>query len=423
MFFGKKSAKRYTIDYPNRGQEVPQPKVEQSKSLRHYLETDADFAAYVRRFVDNVLLEMPELIQVEGQTLTPEQLAEYKKQLFDVRFYRILRTAVYHLIWNGNAYIELKFSGTRLKEMYNIDPDTIEAIVDAHGVVIRYEQEVNGSPEVPFAPEEILHITIDKVDSGVYGQSFAQCLLDALQRKETAEAYLAFLIGNDKFAPIINVKSDAMTTEMWEHTLQQINMKRADPNFLQIINTFKEDELEIIRIFTPEDFDKIMLYIEEQKRQIMTALQVPPIIAGTVDNSNRSNSEVQARMVFFNTIKSFQNVLVDELNFSLLKLLNWTNVQFKFYTLDDRSDVELLKLAKSMRTELGMTQEAIGVFLKQNGFYLPNVKVLFDPEMIEKETSGMDKNSDEHPSREPRRKDGIPQNEEQLQSDKEEDMD
>jgi hypothetical protein len=127
---------------------------------------------------------------------------------------------------------------------------------------------------------------------------------------------------------------------------------------------------------------------------------------------------VQARMVFFNTIKSFQNVLVDELNFSLLKLLKWDNVQFKFYTLDDRSDVELLKLAKSMRTELGMTQEAIGAFLKQNGFYLPNVKVLFDPKMEEMETESMDKNSDEHPSREPRRKDGIPQKEADVQSDK-----
>ena len=165
---------------------------------------------------------------------------------------------------------------------------------------------------------------------------------------------------------------------MWDHIVSQLSVKAADPDKTQIIGVPKEDQVELIKLFTTEDFNDITMYIEKQKEQIITLLQVPPIISGTVDNSNRSNSEIQARLVFYNTIRAFQNLILEELNYELLRKLHWKKVEFRFAAIDQRVDVETLKLAKTMRSDLNFTQEAVEAFLQENGFKLPKVEKLFE---------------------------------------------
>lgn len=414
-FAGKKSAKRFTVDYGYGKQPIqPDASVE---GLKGYLESDPDLAANVRRFVDNVLIEAPKIIAVPGETVALSTVKSYNEQLKDVRFYKAMRAAVYHLVWHGNAFMEVKFNGKKLKELYNIDPETMEILKSEDGnTVLGYEQRVNGSPIAEFQPEEILHLSIDNLDSGVWGNSFIKSLKATLLRKEIAEYYLQWLIQNDKFSPIISVKGE-LTEDVWQHIISQINAKAVDPNYMQIINMFPDDKIEMLRIFTTDDFDRIQNYINEQKTQIMTLLQVPPIIAGTVDNSNRSNSEIQARLVFYNTIKAFQNLITEELDFELLRKLDWRRVQFKFPSIDQRVDIDALKIAKTMRADLGFTQEAVQEYLKENGFKIPNVEKMFE-EVVDTSPSAENNGvSDDRPSREPRDKSGLVQNEERRLED------
>lgn len=417
--FGKKSAKRFSADYHQSRQPIATDS--ESIPLKDYLSTDPDLAANVRRFVDNVLIEKPIIVASPDSKLADSTLKNYNKQLGDVRFYKLMRAALYHLVWNGNAFFEIKFSGTRLKEMYVIDPDTIEIVKNpANDKVMRYEQNVNGSPVAKFQPEEIIHISIDHLDNGEWGHAFMKPLKQALKRKEIAEFYLQWLIQNNKFAPIINVKSELVNDEQWKHIIHQLNAKSVDPDFYQIIGTFPDDEVELLKFYTTENFDRITQYIEKQNEQIITLLQVPPIISGTVDNSNRSNSEIQARFVFFNTIRAFQNLIVEELNFEMIRKLQWKNVEFKFPAIDERINVELLKLAKTMRTDLGFTQEAIREFLRENGFKLPKVKKMFEDNPAAIAIKGArTENTNSAPSREPRDKSGLVQNEAKRLEDRE----
>lgn len=416
--FGKKSAKRHSADY-SRGTE-PIAYDESSSTLKDFLSSDPDLAANVRRFVDNVMIESPTVVQMDDEKIAASTVKSYNEQLRNVRFYKVMRAGVYNLIWNGNAFFEVKFNGKKLKEMYAIDPETIKIKKNPKtDEVIGYEQQVDGSTVVNFEPEEIVHISIDHLDTGEWGYSFMNPLKAALVRKDIAESYLQWLIQNDKFSPIINVKSERLEPEQWSQIVAQLNMKRLDPDYYQIINSFPEDEIELIRVFTTEDFDRILKYIDEQKTQIMTLLQVPPIIAGTVDNSNRSNSEIQARLVFYNTIKAFQNLVKEELDFEMLRKLNWSKVQFKFPEVDERANVELLKLAKTMRTELRFTEDAVQAFLIENGFKIPKVEKVFeDPEVAIDGSGSNGENSNEFPSREPRDKSGLTKNEEQRISDR-----
>jgi hypothetical protein len=323
------------------------------------------------------------------------------------------------LLWHGNAFLEVRFRGQKLKEMYNIAPDTIRIHLDDTGrEVLYYTQEVNGSPVARFSPEEIVHISIDQLESQVWGNAYTLSLKEVLLRKQVAEYYLQWLLQKNKIQPLINVKGE-IDEEAWAHIVSQFHAKADNADLLQIINSFPDDEIEVLKIYDTSDFNAIQNYINEQKQQIMTLLQVPPIVSGQVDNSNRSNSEIQARLVFYNTIKSFQNMLIEELNSELLKKLNWNNVTFRFPSVDQRTDVETVKLAKSLREDLGWTQEAITEFLKENGFYIPNVDTLYDEALREQDMQQNDGEGDpDRESRQPRDKGGLPEREEDRQSDK-----
>ena len=426
LSFGKKSAKRFTVDYLKNRQNLQGDA--DAILLKDYLDTDPDLAANVRRFVDNVLIEKPEVIADEDSNVSVSMLKNYNKQLSDVRFYKLMRAALYNLIIYGNAFFEVKFTGRKLREMYVIDADSMRIVKNDADVVVGYEQWIGGAPVVKFQPDEIVHITIDHMDTSEWGHAFLKPLKQALHRKDIAEYYLQWLIENNKLAPVINIKADDMNEEAWAHTISQFNAKNKDPDLYQIINSFKEDNIELLRIFTTEDFDRITKYIEEQKRQIFTLLQIPPIVSGVMDNSNRSNSEIQARLVFYNTLRAFQNLVLEELNFEMIRKLKWKNVKFKFKAMDERVNIDTIKIAKSLRQDLAFTKEAIEEYLKENGFKIPKVEKLFEDDDVdltgpeerisEKENDDNQNKNSEPPSREPRDKSGLVKSEAQRLEDR-----
>jgi len=413
-----RSAKRKTSDIMQGEHGI---KVDSSTAiLRQYLREDPDLAANTRRFVDNILIDTPKLVAKDGKKVTRPTIIGLMAQLEDVRFYKLLRGAIYSLIFSGNAFMEVKFKGKNLKEMYNIDPDQMEVVVDSTGAVVKYVQTPISGPVINFSPDEIVHMTIDHFSTGVIGETLLKPLNDAMLRKEIAESYLQWIIQNNKLAPLVEVKSDRLDDEQWTRILAEINHKKENPDLLQVVNTNLEDVISLHYIFTTVDFDIILKYIDKQKEQIITLLQVPPIISGTVDNSNRSNSEIQARLVFYNTVKAFQNLVSEELNFELLKQkLKWDDVRFKFPAIDQRVDVETIKLAKSMRVDLNFTEDAILAFLEENGFKIPNVDKIFEePEdVLAMQGKSPEQNSTDFESREPRDKTGLVKNEADRKSD------
>lgn len=413
--FGAKSAKRYTVDSGYKYQPKENPNKSTTLKVRDYISSDPDLSSAMRKFVDNILLEMPKIIKTHNSKIADSTVESYNQQLKDVRFYKKMRNAVYSLIYDGNAFFEIKFRGKKLTELYNIDPDTMKIETNEVGEPIEYVQQIGENPEVRFLPEEIVHITIDHLQTGEWGMAFMKPLESALLRKDIAEDYLQWLIQNNKFAPIIIARTrDSMTPEELGRIKAEIDVVSADPDRSQFLNFDPEDQLEIMKIYDTDNFNDLMSYIDKQKEAVINLLQVPPIISGTVDNSNRSNSEIQARFVFYNTIKAFQNMTSEELDFEMLRKLGWKDVRFKFPEADKRSETDIIKIAKSLRADLNFTQEAILEYLKENGFKIPQVSKIFEEVPVDQKAA----NIEDSPSREPRDKTGIPENEALRQEDK-----
>lgn len=182
---------------------------------------------------------------------------------------------------------------------------------------------------------------------------------------------------------------------------------------------FSEDvDVELKQIFDTSDFNEIFNFIQEQRDAILAVLQVPPIVANETDDSNRSNSEVQARMVFYNTIRNMQREIIEDLEQEFLEKIGWTDVTFKIPHSDKGILLDAIKIASGLR-ELGYSREAIHGYLLKEGFDFPEVQKMFEEMETEiptdKNGHRIQGNSD---SREPRDKKGLPENEEDRQEEK-----
>ena len=391
-----------------------------NRSIKEYINKDPDLAANMRRLVDNILLNNPVLTYKDNTTAgSKKKLKDRNDSLTENRFFKKLRSAVYSLIWAGNAFLEVQYkTDGSLKEIYFIDPEYMYFVKNKAGEVTGYKQEVPSHKPVHFNKDNIIHITIDHLDSGASGESFIGALKDVLSRKDIAESYLNWIIANNKLNRFWQVTGD-MEEDSWRSTVQMLRYSSQNPNQTTVVNVEEGVTIDFKRYFDTEDFDAIMKYIEVQNKAILAILQVPPIISGSVDGSNRSNSEIQARFVFYNTIKNFQKLLVDELNEEFLRKMQWKDMQFQFPVADKQLTAEVFKIASAMQG-LGFTQEAILEYLKSEGFKIPAIDNLFEPKVEEGAGNNFGGRNPLSPtaSREARPKTGIPENEKKRASDK-----
>lgn len=398
--FGKKKAIRHVSDASGATQdETTNPT---DSSIKEFLDSDAVLVSNMRRLVDNILIESPEIEPIKGKKIAEKRISAYNEQLDKLKFYKLLRSGMYGLIWNGNMFFEYNQVGDKLTELYVIDPETIKITRDKYGNVVNYKQ-VTSSGDIILNKDRIIHITMDHISTGVWGQSFIKPLEFVLNRKKVAENYLAGMLYH--LSPVIYVEANFTDEEEAVRVKNEMRVIRDPTDPLKIITVLPGEKVGRSELGSTAYFEAVQSYIDTQNDEIIRILQTPPIVAGTVDNSNRSNSEIQARYVFANTIFAWQNFLVKELNNELIKRLGWKDVTFSFPVTDER-EMEQALIRASKFKELGYSQDAIHKYLEEAG-------IKIDPDFIEEMAAPTAKKDiNDMPSRQPRPSTGIPQNEE-----------
>ena len=199
-----------------------------------------------------------------------------------------------------------------------------------------------------------------------------------------------------------------ITKDQQNALLNHIRTKRSPIDPFKVLGLSKEDEIGVINAGTTQEFTSVQDYINSLNDEIIRILQVPPIVAGTVDNSNRSNSEIQERAVFGRTISFFQHIILSQLNKQLISdRLGWKDEVFVFPLTDERKKETAIVRALKLK-ELGFSNDAIWKYLNTQGVDIENDFVEVE-QNITKDINDME-------SRRPRDKGGIPQNEEQRQN-------
>ena len=401
--FGKRQAQRTVLNATGADRIVPVGV--DDIELKTYLDKDPVLASNLRQIVTAIVENDPVVDSKYNKDVAQDKLDKYNEQLDDVEFGELLKNALPAAFWKGDMFFEVVVVGQKLKEMYVIDPETIKLEEDDRGNVKNYIQ-TQPTGDKTLTKERILHIRMPSLQTGAWSQSYLKPLRYALARKEVAENYLAGMVEN--LNPLIflelldNANDDGVVM-----IKNELRAKRSPIDPAKIISLLQGERVGRIDMGSTENFTSIQSYIDYQNAEILRILQIPPIVAGTVDNSNRSNSEIQERAVFGRTINSWQNFIVKKLNKLLIKdKLKWTDVKFEFPLVDERKQEAAITRALKLK-ELGFSNDVIHKELNFAGIKVDN-DFIEEPEMGE---GGVEKSLDQMDSRQPRDKGGIPQNE------------
>lgn len=401
--FGKRKAQRSVLQATGTDTEIQVS--QESVEIKEYLTKDPVLASNLRQLITGIIENDPVIDEKKGKSVSESKIEIYNDQLDDVEFGELVRNALPAAFWNGNMFFEVVVIGQKLKEMYVIDPETVKILEDEKGNIISYTQtQPSGDVELPF--ERIVHIRMPSLKTGAWGDSYLEPLKFALARKEVAENYMAGMVEN--LNPMIFLELlDSANDDGVIAIKNELRAKRNPLDPAKIISLLQGEKVGRVDMGTTQNFESIQAYIDYQNSEIIRILQIPPIVAGTVDNSNRSNSEIQERAVFGRTISSWQNFIVKKFNKLLIKdKLKWKDVTFEFPLVDERKKEAAITRALKLK-ELGFSNNVIHKELNMSG-----VKVANDF-IEENEDVGVKKSLDIMDSRQPRDKGGIPQNEEQ----------
>lgn len=410
--FGKKKANRTVFTATGHPTPTPDPN---PSEIKEYLKKDPVLASNLRQLTTSIFEEFLQGDAKKGKKVSKKRLDEFNEQLEKSGFHEELVNALPGIFWNGNMFFEVIVLNGKLKEIYMIDPETMKIEEDDYGTILGYTQRQPQQDDKFFSKEKILHIRAPSLETGAWGKSYLKPLEFTLARKEVAENYLAGMIVN--LNPIIFLKLLADANEDQVFAIRNaLRATREPTDPAKIIGLLQSEDIGRVDLGTTENFESIYRYIDRLNDEIIRILQVPPIVAGTVDNSNRSNSEIQERAVFGRTVHYWQNFLIMELNTKLLRnKLNITDITFEFPLIDERKQEAVITRALKLK-ELGFSNDAVFEYLYNHGV---KVKNDFNEE---NEDTGVEKSLDIMPSREPRDKGGIPQNEEQRLNSRENGM-
>lgn len=401
--FGKKQAIRTVFGATGVKTEKP---TTPDTNYKQFIDDDAVLNSNLKQLNDAIFEFFPRVDKKDKKT-SDKKVKERNEQLEKVQFGRKVKDNFNSLWHNGNMFFEIVVIGNKLKEFYWVDADTMKVEEDDYGNVIKYIQsQPGGDKEIP--KDRILHIKAPSLRTGTLGKPLLMPLKYPLNRKQVAENYLAGMVEN--LHPLLFLTLTEANDEQAKQLQNAIRAKRDPLDPLKLVALLPDESVGRVDTGTTDNFDSVSSYIDRQNDEIIRVVQIPPIVAGTVDNSNRSNSEIQERAVFGRTVVAWQNFLVHEFNRQFKDKLGWGDTSFEFPEADERKQEAALVRAQKLK-EIGYSNEAIHDVLVESG-----VKIKPDFQEMDA-TEGGSPDLSQYDSRKPRDKAGIPQNEEKRKQD------
>lgn len=312
-------------------------------------------------------------IETKNKTLKSQIEKTLKK---DFRFSRLLRKIINNILVYGNVFLEIVYKGDTPKELHVLETTEMQIVSDKHGVVRGYIQRAGAQgEEVTFTTEEVVHISLEHIKSNLWGEVDLQTLYSIINLKQEVEKFMRNLFRYNKFRDSWIIE-DASEPQIRDFI-----------NNLRIAQDIPEKEIVIQGKITKingrdiKELDKLIEILNYTRQEILTMLRVPPIIAGIPDNSNRSNSEVQARKAFDTRIKSIQTAVEEEFDSELFPKLGWSVAEFKFNPIDKRAEKDDIEIILALHS-MGLDDKSLIQYMKDVGIQLP------EGARLEKRTEG-----------------------------------
>lgn len=345
------------------------------------------------------------------------------KQLTKVKFRKVMKRIVWDLLVFKHSFTEIiKGKGSsKVKELKQLDPSKIRPIKDIHDRIlfwVQYKEGIsfgelaaaygNGGIDtvrkkgvVSWELDEIAHLTIDESSYKFFGVTDIETLKDIIDIKNMAMAHLKRLFKQGWFRVHFHGKGigDADITNFLDMFATSIK----DPDS-PLVTVGDEDMQGHKYVMEQDVIPALISLLQDMRNKILTLIRVPPIIAGTVDNSNRSNSDVQAHFALLNRVRAIQEDIEDDLPSELFDKIGMEGTSLVFNENTNRDLREIMDIVAIM-INLGADARETIKWAESKGYNLPSdvfpSKKELEAKQIgnEQDSSKLDKNSNLHPSR------------------------
>jgi len=304
-----------------------------------------------------------------------------------MRFNKLLRQILYNLYAYNNVFIEnVKDGNGKIKELHVLETTITQPISDEHGTVTGYQQNVSGK-EVFWKPDEVTHIALNTLTTGIWGELDIQSIYTSILIKQYIMAYIGWLMGTNQLRGFFNIKnaSDKQIKDFLSY------LKRTESDITKPLIAEGDIDYQIQRQL--EEGKSLLEIVDMCDNNILMLLQVPPVLMGKPDQSNRSNSDTQ-EISLFTRIVSIHRILEDSFEFDLFPKIGYEKIKLLFNPINKISTSRILENAERIRN-IGADEKTIDAYLKIEGF---PIEVKFKKEG-EKETIIEKKSEDMYPSR------------------------
>jgi len=212
----------------------------------------------------------------------------------------------YHIY--GDAFSEIIRDDDKLVNLKPLDPGTITIIADKKGLIKRYEQDISGQETKKFEPEDVLHLTRNRIADEIHGTSIIEaCEWIILARNEAMADYKKLLHRNIYPVRIWHLDTDVPSKIATFKA--KVAASKGEGEDIFIPKGAVETEL----VSVPENSSlNPMPWIQQLNQYFYQAVGVPQIIIGGSQELTQTAAQI-AYLAFEQTIEEEQLYIEEQI--------------------------------------------------------------------------------------------------------------
>ncbi len=265
---------------------------------------------------------------------------------------QLLRNIITDLMLFGDSYIEVVTLLGEPVALYLLDSTTMTVMSDAHGEVEGYRQDVDGLRTAEFTQDQVIHISLDAPRGGLYGVSPAQlALLPTTAWIFTMSTIQeTFRRGDPPRVHVDLAHFEDTDVQRWREQYQVYNLgPKAVGNPLLTTGGGMVQVLDPRKVTDYLDAERVL------RDQIVSAFGVPPAKVGIIESGNigGGTGEAQNKSFQINTVIPVANLLLEKLNYHLVKIgFKIQGWHFEFAEVDFRDSLTVEQV-RELRLKYG----------------------------------------------------------------------
>jgi HK97 family phage portal protein len=265
---------------------------------------------------------------------------------------QLLRNIITDLMLFGDSYLEVITLLGEPVALYLLDATTMTVLSDDHGEVTGYRQDVDGLRTATFGVQDVIHISLDAPRGGLYGVSPAQLALLPTTAWIFTMATIqeTFRRGDPPRMHVDLAHFEDNDVQRWREQYQVYNLgPKAVGNPLITTGGGAVQVLDPRKVTDYLDAERVL------RDQIIAAFGVPPSKVGVIETGNigGGSGEAQNKSFQINTIIPVANLLLEKLNYHLIKIgFKISGWHFEFAEIDFRDSITVEQV-RELRLKYG----------------------------------------------------------------------